>query len=136
MLLQAILLTIPAAVYGVAPTVTLGTATITGIKADELLDKFLGIPFAAAPYVFSEQLLLLFLYSLTYLSRRFDLPVPIATYVGDIHATEYGPSCPEQLNIPAPQAIKPPTSAKWAFNDGQTVLANHIEDHPQSEDCE
>ncbi|KAF9567730.1 carotenoid ester lipase [Agrocybe pediades] len=61
------------------PTVTLDSATVTGINQGNL-SKFLGIPFAQPPIG----------------DLRFRHPVPITSYNGSINASSYGYSCPQQ----------------------------------------
>ncbi|KAH9941670.1 alpha beta-hydrolase [Epithele typhae] len=61
--------------FGSSPTVKLDEATVTGVRGNNV-EKFLGIPFAAAP--------------------RFDLPQPIEAYTKSFTATKYGPACPQQ----------------------------------------
>ncbi|KAF9441554.1 alpha/beta-hydrolase [Macrolepiota fuliginosa MF-IS2] len=61
----------------VEPIVSLGDATVVGISHGQgITQAFLGIPFATAP--------------------RFNLPVPVGSYSGQIDATEYGPACIQQ----------------------------------------
>ncbi|OJA14825.1 hypothetical protein AZE42_11599 [Rhizopogon vesiculosus] len=69
-----------------APTVTLDTATVTGV-ASSSVNEWFGIPFAQPPTG----------------NLRFQLPQPIPSYNTSFSATTYGPSCPQQnvtLSIP------------------------------------
>lgn len=89
------------------PVVPLGDATVTGFASTDLTQSFLGIPFAAAP--------------------RFDLPVPIETYSGNIITQEYGPAC-IQHNV---TTTATPAALRYMqqFNISVSVPAS------QSEDC-
>ncbi|OJA17565.1 hypothetical protein AZE42_12793 [Rhizopogon vesiculosus] len=62
-----------------APTVTLDTATVTGVASDSV-NEWLGIPFALPPTG----------------NLRFQLPQPIPSYNTSFSATAYGPPCPQQ----------------------------------------
>ncbi|OAX31731.1 alpha/beta-hydrolase [Rhizopogon vinicolor AM-OR11-026] len=70
-----------------APTVTLDTATVTGVASCSV-NEWLGIPFALPPETGNF---------------RFQPPQPIPSYNTSFSATTYGPSCPQQnatLSIP------------------------------------
>ncbi|KDR73001.1 hypothetical protein GALMADRAFT_252397 [Galerina marginata CBS 339.88] len=70
---------LPVVVYGLPslpPTVFVDAAAIVGVNNGSV-SKFLGIPFAKAP--------------------RFRLPVPVSPYFGILDASDYGPSCSQQV---------------------------------------
>ncbi|PFH47077.1 hypothetical protein AMATHDRAFT_153021 [Amanita thiersii Skay4041] len=107
------LLVIQAAALGfAAPTVTLDSATFTGVS-NGFVSKFLGIPFAQPPV---GQL-------------RFQLPQPLISYTGSHQATGFGPACPQQaITLPLPEGLA---------QDVVDLLVNTVFDllTPSSEDC-
>ncbi|OJA18273.1 hypothetical protein AZE42_04997 [Rhizopogon vesiculosus] len=95
-----------------APTVTLDTATVTGVASGSV-NKWLGIPFALPPTG----------------NLRFQLPQPIPTYTTSFSALAYGPACPQQPpTIPAPPGLVSET-----VNYLTTTIYNAVT--PSSEDC-
>ncbi|CAA7264886.1 unnamed protein product [Cyclocybe aegerita] len=101
------------------PTVTLDSATVTGIHQGNLT-KFLGIPFAQPPTG----------------SLRFQLPQAITFYNGSINATDYGPICPQQA-APFPVSIRDffNFSLPFSFGDFFPNRTNSTVPTPESEDC-
>ncbi|KAF9478094.1 carotenoid ester lipase [Pholiota conissans] len=101
------------------PTVTLDSATVTGVFQGNL-SKFLGIPFALPPVG----------------ERRFSLPEAVTSYNGSINGTSYGATCMQQS---APF----PISFGQIFNESIPSIP-FLDDHnstlipeppPESEDC-
>uniref|UniRef100_A0A8H7Y9K5 Carboxylic ester hydrolase n=1 Tax=Psilocybe cubensis TaxID=181762 RepID=A0A8H7Y9K5_PSICU len=102
----------------VSPTVTLDSATVTGINQGAL-SKFLGIPYAEPPVG----------------ELRFNLPRAVTSYNGSINATSYGPTCPQQT-------VKSPISLSQFFNftvpfikDPDRNVTRNSTETPESEDC-
>ncbi|OJA18272.1 hypothetical protein AZE42_04996 [Rhizopogon vesiculosus] len=94
-----------------APTVTLDTATVTGV-ASGLVNEWLGIPFALPPTG----------------DLRFQLPQPIPPYNTSFSASAYGPACPQQ----PPTIPIPPGLASETLNYLTTTIYNAVT--PSSED--
>ncbi|KII91038.1 hypothetical protein PLICRDRAFT_554187 [Plicaturopsis crispa FD-325 SS-3] len=95
-----------------APTITLDDGTFTG-TTDGNTDKFLGIPFAEAPVG----------------DLRFNLPKAVGPYSGNLSATTYGLSCPQQsIKLPLPDGL--------AANATDFIVNSIFQDiFPYGEDC-
>ncbi|OAX38437.1 alpha beta-hydrolase [Rhizopogon vinicolor AM-OR11-026] len=95
-----------------APTVTLDTATVTGVASGSV-NEWLGIPFALPPTG----------------NLRFQLPQPIPSYNTSFSATAYGPACPQQPpTIPIPPGL-PAETIDYVTSAIYNTLV------PSSEDC-
>ncbi|TFK34734.1 Alpha/Beta hydrolase protein [Crucibulum laeve] len=96
------------------PKATLDSATITGVNSDNGLTKFLGIHFVQPPTG----------------NRRFRNPEPLPPYAGNLTATQYGPSCPQQS---LPPVNAPDIVGSEAFQIIEDELTTTEKE--QSEDC-
>ncbi|KAJ8521688.1 hypothetical protein ONZ45_g1643 [Pleurotus djamor] len=98
-------------------TVKLDSATLTGYSTGRV-NRFLGIPYAKPPVG----------------TRRFRLPEPIPAYTGNIKATHFGPSCPQQaFKLPLPDGLTSETTDllintifKVAFPDSEDCLSLNV----------
>ena len=73
------------------PTVTVDSGSVVGIQttfpgSDVIVNKYLGIPFAAPPV-------------------RFEPPVPPAPWSSPYDASKYGPACIQQFTSPVTEAF-------------------------------
>ncbi|KAI0322092.1 carotenoid ester lipase precursor [Amylostereum chailletii] len=96
-----------------SPTVKLDDAVFTG-TLDDAAASFLGIPFALPPTG----------------DRRFRLPVPAAAYGGNVDASAYGFSCPQQ-----PMTL--PSGLDGALKKVLDAAVNTLYEDvtPENEDC-
>ncbi|KAG7088712.1 hypothetical protein E1B28_012681 [Marasmius oreades] len=95
------------------PTVSLDSATVTGITEGQV-SKFFSIPYAQPPTG----------------DRRFRAPEPVTPYTGSINATSIKPVCPQQKSeLPSkPNGVD---EKVYDFVTGKLEAANV----PESEDC-
>ncbi|KAF9265365.1 carotenoid ester lipase precursor [Marasmius fiardii PR-910] len=111
-LVIAVQVSIALAVPLAGPTVTLDSATVTGVTEGRVA-RFLGIPYAQPPIG----------------DRRFRSPEPITPYTGSIDATSTKPACPQQQDsVPIPDGI---------VKEVLDFIVHTLEaaDTPDSEDC-
>ncbi|KAG6816185.1 hypothetical protein H0H87_008012 [Tephrocybe sp. NHM501043] len=93
------------------PSVKLDDATVVG-KTVGSSNQFLGIPYARPPV---DEL-------------RFNLPQSIEPYTGELDATSFGPSCPQQKVI-----LPPGLDTRLREDISKTIFG---QDFPDSEDCQ
>lgn len=111
-----------------APTVTLDSATVTGVTSGST-NQFLGIPFAQPPYVDRCHTHPIFTPQNRTGNLRFQLPQTLPPYNASFSATAYGPACPQQaIALPLPSGL-PAETIDYVTNSIYNVVT------PSAEDC-